>query len=103
MGGNARNVLQRVARWGDGWLPNRATPGRIEEARKQLDSLADERGRDPASLSISVFGQPPDTARTQVDDFLNAGAERVSVWATHCDSEDAMGVELERIANALIR
>ena len=38
LGGNAKNVLQRVARWGDGWLPNRATAGQIEESRKILDT-----------------------------------------------------------------
>ena len=76
LGGNARNVLQRVARWGDGWLPTRATPDQIENGRKVLDALADERGRDPESLTISVFGQPPETNRQQVDDFLNAGAIR---------------------------
>ena len=30
LGGNARNVLRRVARWADGWLPNRANPEMIE-------------------------------------------------------------------------
>ena len=103
LGGNARNVLQRVARWGDGWLPNRATPEQIEEGRKRLDALADERGRDPTSLTISVFGQAPETTRDQVDAFLNAGAVRVSVWPTHCDTEEEMGEQLERMAENLIR
>jgi alkanesulfonate monooxygenase SsuD/methylene tetrahydromethanopterin reductase-like flavin-dependent oxidoreductase (luciferase family) len=96
-------VLQRVARWGDGWLPNRAAPGQIEESRKILDALAAERGREPASLSISVFGQPTDTNRQQGDDFLNAGAARVSVWPAHCDTEVEMGEQMERMAEALVR
>ena len=103
LGGHAKNVLQRVARWGDGWLPNRATPGQIEDSRKILDALAAERGREPASLSISVFGQPTDTNRQQVDDFLNAGAARVSVWPAHCDTEVEMGEQMERMAEALVR
>ena len=78
LGGNAPNVLQRVARWGDGWLPTRVSPAQVEEGRKILDTLAVERGRDPASLTISVFGQPPETDRDQIEAFLNAGAERVS-------------------------
>ena len=57
LGGNAKNVLRRVATYGDGWLPNRATASQIEESRKILDTLASERDRDPASLTISVFGQ----------------------------------------------
>ena len=103
LGGNAPNVLQRVARWADGWLPNRITPDRVEDSRKMLDALAAERGRDPQSLTISVFGQSPDTNKEQVDSFLNAGALRVSVWANHCDTDAAMEEELERMAEALIR
>ena len=102
LGGHARNVLQRIARWGDGWLPNRADPGQIEESRKILDTLAAERGRDPASLTISVFGQPPDTTRNQVQAFLNASADRVAVWPSHCGTEAEMGEELIRIAEALV-
>ncbi len=103
LGGNARNVLQRVARWGDGWLPIRVTPGEIEESRKILDTLAAERGRDPASITISVFGQPTDTKRDQVDAFLNAGAVRVAVWPAHCETEAEMGEQLERMAETLVR
>lgn len=103
LGGHAPNVLQRVARYADGWLPNRITPRQVEESRKRLDSLAAERGRDPASLTISVFGQPPDTTRDQVDAFLNARAVRVAVWPTHCESEHAMGEQLARMADALVR
>jgi probable F420-dependent oxidoreductase len=103
LGGNAPNVLKRVARWGDGWLPNRVGPGQVEEGRKILDILAAERGRDPASLSISVFGQPTETTREQVEDFLNAGAERVSVWPAHCETEGEMADQLERMADALVR
>ena len=104
LGGNAKNVLQRVARWGDGWLPSGATVSQIEESRKILDTLAAENGRDPASLSISVFGgHPPDDNKQQVDDFLNAGALRVCAWAPHCESEEQMGDELERMAEAMIR
>ena len=102
LGGNAPNVLQRVARWGDGWLPTRVSPAQVEEGRKILDTLAVERGRDPASLTISVFGQPPETDRDQIEAFLNAGAERVSVWASHCKTEAEMGEQLERMADALI-
>ena len=103
LGGNAKNVLRRVATYGDGWLPNRATPGQIEESRKILDTLAAERDREPASLTISVFGQATDTTRQQVDDFMNAGAIRVSSWAPHCETEKEMENELERMAEAMIR
>ena len=32
LGGMAKNVLRRVATWGDGWLPNRVTPEQVKES-----------------------------------------------------------------------
>jgi probable F420-dependent oxidoreductase len=103
LGGNAPNVLQRVAQYADGWLPTRTTPSQVEASRKSLDTLVAERGRDATSVTISVFGQPPDTTRGQVDAFLNAGAVRVAVWPPHCATEQEMGEQLERMAEALVR
>ncbi len=101
LGGHAKNVLSRVIRYGDGWLPNRADPAAVEEGRKILDTLAAERGRDPASISISVYGQQPD--RELVQSFLNAGADRVVVGPQHVGSDKEMGEQLERIAETVIR
>ena len=101
LGGLARRVLHRVATWGDGWLPNRITPSEVEASRKRLDELAEARGRDPKSLTISVYGQAPDGQLVQ--DFLNAGADRVVVRPEHCETEEEMSVQMERMAEAVIR
>ena len=101
LGGMAKNVLQRVVSWGDGWMPNRITPEKLEEGRKILDTLAAERGRDPASLTITVYGQPAD--RTQIQSLLDAGADRVVVRPEHCLNEKEMGDQLEKMAEAVIR
>ena len=101
LGGMAKNVLRRVVAWGDGWMPNRITPGELEESRKILDTLAAEKGRDPASLTITVYGQPAD--RNQIQSLLDAGANRVVVRPEHCATEEEMGQQLERMAEAAIR
>jgi probable F420-dependent oxidoreductase len=101
IGGHAKNVLRRVVAHADGWLPNRITPAEVEKSRGQLDAMAKEIGRDPKSLSISVYGQPPD--RTVVQSFLNAGADRVVVRPEHVDTEAEMGEQLERMAEAVLR
>ena len=101
LGGHAKNVLSRVIRYGDGWLPNRADPSEVEESRKILDTLAAERGRDPSSISISVYGQKAD--RELVQSFMNAGADRVVVGPQHVATDAEMGEQLERIAEAVIR
>ena len=85
---------------GDGWLPNRVTPEIIEDSRRQLDALAEERGRDPSSINISVYGQPAD--RQNAQDYLNAGADRVVVRPDFCETEEEMAEQLERMAEAVL-
>jgi probable F420-dependent oxidoreductase len=101
LGGMAKNALRRVATWGDGWMPNRITPAELEKSRAMLDTLAAEMGRDPAALTITVYGQAPD--RDSVQSLLNAGADRVVVRPEHVDTEEEMGQQLERMADAVLR
>jgi probable F420-dependent oxidoreductase len=101
LGGGARNVLQRVVAWADGWLPNRITPDELREARATLDRLAKEAGRDPARISISVHGQPAD--RDLIRRLHDAGATRVIVRPGAVKTEPEMAAELDRIAEAVLR
>ena len=101
IGGMARNVLRRVVAHADGWLPNRVTAADVEDSRARLDAMAAEVGRDPKSITISVFGQTPE--RDLVQSLLNAGADRVIVRPEHVDTETEMGEQLERMAEAVLR
>ena len=101
LGGMAKNVLRRVVAHADGWLPNRVTPAEVEESRKKLDAMAEEAGRDPKSITISVYGQAPE--RDIVHSLLNAGADRVVVRPEHVETEKEMGDQLERMAEAVLR
>jgi probable F420-dependent oxidoreductase len=101
LGGDARNVLERIVAWGDGWLPNRLTPDQLRKKRAALDRLAKEAGRDPAAITISVHGQPAD--RDLIRRFHDAGATRVIVRPATTRSEPDMVRELTRIADAVLR
>jgi probable F420-dependent oxidoreductase len=101
LGGHATNVLPRVVAWGDGWLPNRTTPEQLHESRLTLDRLAKDAGRDPATITISVHGQPAD--RDLIRRFHDAGATRVIVRPPSVKTESEMGTELTRIADAVLR
>ena len=101
IGGLARNVLRRIVSHGDGWLPNRITPAEVEDSRKRLDAMAEEVGRDPKSITISVYGQPAD--HDVVQSYLNAGADRVVVRPEHVANDYEMGKQLERMADAVLR
>ena len=100
IGGLARNVLRRIISHGDGWLPNRVTPSEIEDSRKRLDAMAEEAGRDPKSITISVYGQPAE--RDLVRSYLDAGADRVVVRPDHVINDYEMGRQLERMAEAVL-
>jgi alkanesulfonate monooxygenase SsuD/methylene tetrahydromethanopterin reductase-like flavin-dependent oxidoreductase (luciferase family) len=101
LGGHAKNVLERIVEWGDGWLPNRTTPPEIEASRKKLDALAKQAGRSPSAITISVFGQEAD--RDLVRRFHDAGATRVIIRPATTRSEPEMRAELTRIADAVLR
>ena len=100
IGGMAKNVLRRIVAHADGWLPNRITPAELETSRGELDAMAKEAGRDPKSISISVYGQEPN--RTLVHSLLSAGADRVVVRPEHVNTEAEMGEQLERMAEAVL-
>jgi hypothetical protein len=101
LGGGAPNVLKRVAAWGDGWLPNRVTPEQLRESRATLDRLAKDAGRDPASLTISVHGQPAD--RDLIRRLLDAGANRVILRPPAVKTDAEMASELTRLAETVLR
>ena len=102
LGGSAKNVLQRVVAWADGWLPTGAvTPERVRESRATLDVLAKDAGRDPKSLSISVHGQSAD--HELITRLLDAGATRVVVRPATMRTDAEMTTELARIAHAVLR
>jgi probable F420-dependent oxidoreductase len=101
LGGHARNVLQRVVAWGDGWLPNRITPDELRESRAALDRLAKDAGRDPAAITISVHGQPANL--DLIIRLHEAGANRVIVRPEAVKTEREMADQLHRIAEAVFR
>ena len=100
IGGAAKNVLRRVVDHADGWLPNRVTPSELTASRKQLDTMAEAAGRDPNSITISVYGQEPDLELFKA--LFKAGADRVVVRPEYVETENEMASQLERIAKILM-
>ena len=100
LGGAAKTVLERVVAWGDGWLPNHVTPEQLRESRATLDRLARAAGRDPASITISVYGQPAE--RDLIKRLHDAGATRVVVRPPAFKTEREMGDGLRKIAEAVL-
>ncbi len=75
LGGHGSKALQRVVRYCDGWLPiaMRGTAD-VLKGMTELKQIAQEAGREPKSISVSVFFAPPD--QKGLDEFEKAGAVR---------------------------
>jgi probable F420-dependent oxidoreductase len=74
LGGETDHTLRRVVEYCDGWFPR---PGRGFEIKAQLERLhrmAQQAGRDPRTLSTSVFRAPPDKAALK--EYDEAGIDR---------------------------
>jgi alkanesulfonate monooxygenase SsuD/methylene tetrahydromethanopterin reductase-like flavin-dependent oxidoreductase (luciferase family) len=90
--------LRRVVEYRDGWFPR---PGRGYEIREQLARLhrmAEEKGRDPKTLSTSVFRAPPD--QTALREYEEAGIDR-AVLEIPDESRDEILRVLDRYAPLL--
>lgn len=75
LGGESGYTLQRVVDFCDGWFP-RGRVG-VEAILAGMDDLrrrAERAGRDPKTLSVSVFGAPADPA--VLDRYREAGIQR---------------------------
>ena len=48
-------VFRRIVRWADGWLPFTADPKEIADGKAAIAEYAEDSGRDPAELRITLF------------------------------------------------
>jgi len=99
LGGNAKNVLKRVAKWGDGWLPIRLSPEDIVKAQQELLKLCDTEDRDPSTIQITMHSLPPD--KELIARFEEIGVDRVLVGVASATQEEIFK-ELEVIAESIL-
>jgi probable F420-dependent oxidoreductase len=74
LGGHGRKALERVVRYCDGWMPISLRAGDLRKEIAELRETAKKAGRDPKSISISVFWAPAD--RAKIDEYEEIGVER---------------------------
>ncbi len=86
IGGNSNRALRRAAELGDGWHPTgRINPEMLADKAARLRRLADEAGRDPAAVALTLrwnavsdLGDP-----SEVDAFRRAFAQYRSIGFRH--------------------
>src|ERR1700726_1989739 len=76
LGGAFPWAARRAIRYGNGWYPNAAS-GDPEEDLPAFRKMAQEAGRDPASLPVTIGGAPDDLDKLKR--FRDLGASRVNV------------------------
>jgi probable F420-dependent oxidoreductase len=86
-GGHVEQTLQRVAKFGDGWMPNAYPPDQSAlDVFGQLRRLTEEAGRDPGKIGIEVWvsmgnGSEADWAK-EARFWQNAGATHLCLTTT---------------------
>ena len=75
LGGHGRRALERVVAYCDGWLPIGLRAGDLGADIAELRRIAADKGRDPATLSVSVYGVP--MRADEVARVRDLGVERV--------------------------
>ena len=78
LGGEGPHTLQRVVEFCDGWIPRgRVGPDALLAQLADLRARAARAGRDPGTISVTVFGGKADPA--VLDRYREAGIDRVSI------------------------
>lgn len=91
--------FRHIVEWADGWMPNE---GRYEIAEKwpELQRLAEDSGRDPATLSLGIFGIKPDAAH--IENMATIGATYAAL-ALPSEGPDVVLPLLDRYAELVAR
>ena len=76
MGGDGPRTFDRVIEFCDGWMPIGYRMYGLVEKITALRRRAEAAGRDPSSISITVFGAKPD--RAALEQLSGAGVERAA-------------------------
>ena len=98
VGGDGATTFDRVVEFGDGWMPinrpNMNPVARIPELHHRLEKA----GRDPKSVSVSLFYAPPD--RPALEALAAAGVER-AIFALPSEPRDATLPRLDAYATVM--
>jgi probable F420-dependent oxidoreductase len=83
IGGISDAAIERVARLGDGWLPNFQADDVGRRGVEKMRSSARRHGRDPAAIGIeatmTIIDRTPDELRAEFEAWRKLGASHITV------------------------
>ena len=104
LGSKDKNALKRVAKWGDGWCPNRVDVGYMNEHLAALKEECRAAGTDYNRLDITVMGAAHNDrakAREEMAGFAELGVSRY-VFAVGTLGPDNYRQRLEQYASIYV-
>lgn len=106
MGGTADVVLRRVARYADGWIPQRRPGDGLREQLETIEAHADDVGRNPDEIGlhgrIAIEAFDDDMVIERLDAWNEVGADYVSIHTGGLGYDVAEHVEaIETVASNL--
>ncbi len=91
VGGGGRHALERVIRFGDGWLPLPAPVASLQADLTQLRAMAEDAERSmPALTLLTRLGGDPEQDRADLDSWRGLGAERVIAARRYQDADECL-------------
>ena len=95
-GGSGPRLLSHLFEWGDGWMPIRSPKGSFVDDVVSVHRLAEQAGRDPTSISITVMNAPQSV--DELAELGELGVDRVvfTIWP---QDPDAVLSELDRFTS----
>ncbi|MGD0393241.1 MAG: LLM class F420-dependent oxidoreductase [Acidimicrobiales bacterium] len=102
IGGHSEAAARRAGRLGDGFQPLGLASEDLGVRMAQLRQSAEEAGRDPAAIELTLSGYLPTTSEQDIDEARSAGAVRLVVSTSMTDDlaqvHDEMSAFAERFA-----
>ena len=98
LGGHGPKALARVVAYCDGWMPIGLRPPALREGIDALRARAEQVGRNPRTISVSLFWAPADDAL--LAEYAALGVERV-IFPLPPTSADQILPKLDRYAKLI--
>jgi alkanesulfonate monooxygenase SsuD/methylene tetrahydromethanopterin reductase-like flavin-dependent oxidoreductase (luciferase family) len=95
VGGHSRAAARRAGERGDGFFPLGLAGAALDERWQQVQRFAEDAGRDPASIGLTMGGLLGDDGAVQA--AIDRGAARV-VLSTRTDDLDEIRTQLDAAA-----
>lgn len=102
LGGASPRIFERVAAWGDGWIPGVSSVEEFREGHAKLLAAAEAAGRAPEEFTLVAFGLPGMLRSAAEANALRAlGVDHLTIWLEARD-QTVFG-EIESLARDLLR